>query len=99
MTTDYVNAVYALDESARRDVRLFMMPGVLHCYEGPGPSVVDWLDVIENWHDSGQAPTELAATYPPGHPRGDGARKLCAWPNNAVYASGDPETPAAYVCR
>jgi len=95
MSTDYVNRVYSLDQSAREDVRLFMMPGVLHCYGGAGPSVVDWLDVLETWSDSGQAPTELAASYPEKH----GSRKICAWPRRAIYQGGDPESVSAYVCQ
>ncbi len=37
MSTDYVDRIYAKDPSARDDVRLFMLPGVLHCYDGEGP--------------------------------------------------------------
>jgi len=95
MSIDYVNRVYNFDQSAREDVRLFMMPGVLHCYGGTGPSVVDWLDVLETWSDSGQAPTELAASYPAK----DGSRKICAWPSRAIYQGGDPESVSAYACN
>ncbi|MEE2781935.1 MAG: tannase/feruloyl esterase family alpha/beta hydrolase [Pseudomonadota bacterium] len=94
MSTDYVDRVYAHDPTSKQDVRLFMLPGVLHCYNGPGPSVVDWLDVLERWHDSGVIPAQLSATYPTK----PGARKLCAWPARANYQGGDPETPGAYTC-
>jgi hypothetical protein len=94
MSTDYADRVYARDASAEKDLRLFMLPGVLHCFGGPGPSNVDWLDVLEQWHDSGTAPQELAASYPdkPGN------RKVCAWPAKAVYQSGDPESARSYRC-
>ena len=37
MSIDYVERVYAHDPTARDDVRLFMLPGVLHCAGGRGP--------------------------------------------------------------
>lgn len=95
MSTDYIDRVYAHDPGSADDVRLFMMPGVLHCYDGPGPSVVNWLDVLEQWHDTDVAPSELAAAYPSKA----GARKICAWPKKAVYQGGDSENPSSYACR
>lgn len=95
MSTDYVENVYAHDTTARDDVRLFMMPGVLHCFGGEGPSIVDWVQALEDWHTSGNAPAELTAAYPDK----PGSRKLCAWPAQARYRRGNPETPEAYVCE
>ena len=94
-TTDYVNRVHALDPAAASDVRLFMIPGAEHCTGQRVPSRVDWLDVLERWHDTGVAPDELAAT------RADrpGSRKLCAWPRKPVYMSGDGRHASAYECR
>jgi pimeloyl-ACP methyl ester carboxylesterase len=63
MSIDYLERVYELDPSAREDVRLFMMPGVLHCSGGPGPSQVDFVAALEAWHRSGEAPSELTASY------------------------------------
>ena len=94
MSTDYVDRVYAHDRTAQDDVRLFMMPGVLHCRGGAAPSVVDWLEVLEDWHETDRAPTELAATYPDR----PGDRKICAWPQKAAYQGGDPDSAAAYLC-
>jgi feruloyl esterase len=48
-TIDYVESVYRLDASAKNDVRLFMMPGVLHCAGGPGPQQADFLSALEQW--------------------------------------------------
>jgi hypothetical protein len=95
MSTDYVNRVYAQDDSAKDDVRLFMMPGVLHCFGGQGPSVVGWLDQIESWHDSDIAPTQISAAYPSKV----GNRKLCAWPQQAVFTGGESESADSYVCK
>lgn len=95
MSTGYVDRVYARDSTARDDVRLFMMPGVLHCAGGAGPWRVNFLEALEAWHASGTAPEELTAAYPDK----PGARRLCAWPQQAHFVSGDPDSVEAYACR
>ena len=94
-STDYVNRVFALDATAASDVRLFMIPGAEHCTGQRVPSRVDWLGVLERWHETGVAPDELAATDADR----PGSRKICAWPRKAVYVSGDAQDAAAYACR
>ena len=94
-TVDYVDSVYARDPSARDDVRLFLMPGVLHCAGGPGPWMVDYLDAVEQWVDTGQAPDTLTA----GFAEGGGARPLCAHPAQAAYTGGDDRSPESFECR
>ena len=94
-TIDYVDAVYARDPAARDDVRLFLMPGVLHCAGGPGPWFVDYLDAIEQWVESGSPPDQLTA----GFFEGGGARPLCAYPQKAVYTGGDGRSPDSFQCR
>jgi hypothetical protein len=45
--------------------RLFLVPGMLHCGDGPGPSNVDWLGAVENWVERGAPPAQLIATNAP----------------------------------
>lgn len=92
---DYVEAVYERDPTAHEDVRLFMMPGVLHCFGGKGPSVVDWLSAMEQWHQGEVAPTELEASFGAD----GGGRKICAWPKKAVFTGTDDRSPDAFECR
>ena len=94
-TTDYVDRVHAHDPTAASDVRLFMIPGAEHCTGQRVPSRVDWLDVLERWHETRVAPEELTATWADR----PGSRKLCAWPRKAVYVSGDARDVGAYACR
>lgn len=94
-TIDYVDAVYTRDPAARDDVRLFLMPGVLHCAGGPGPWMVDYLDVIDQWVSSDSAPDELVA----GFFNEDGGRSLCAYPKKSHYIGGDGRTPSSFECR
>ena len=62
-TIGYYDEVIAHDKTAANDVRLFMMPGVEHCFDGPGPSWVNWLEVLDKWVDKGKAPDEVAAYF------------------------------------
>jgi hypothetical protein len=95
MTTRYVDAVMARDPSAAGDVRLFMLPGVLHCAGGPGPDRVDYLDALDAWSRGGPAPTELTAGF-----AGGGSRKLCAHPKRAVFTgTGDGKSPDQFECK
>lgn len=94
MTINYVRSVYEREPSARNDVRLFLMPGLLHCYGGNGPMVVDWLGAMEQWQSTGDAPEALEARFGTG-----GGRKLCAWPKKAVFTGGDDKSPDAFECR
>jgi hypothetical protein len=95
MTTRYVDAVMARDPSAAGDVRLFMLPGVLHCGGGPGPDRVDYLGALDAWATGGPAPAELTASFPTG-----GGRKVCAHPKKAVYkGTGDGKAPDQFECR
>ena len=93
-TIDYVGSVYERDPGAVEDVRLFMMPGVLHCFGGKGPSMVDWLGAMEAWEKTGDAPETLTAGFP-----GSGGRKLCAWPKTAHFVGDDDRDPDSFECR
>lgn len=47
---------------AGRNVRLFMVPDMQHCYGGSGPNSFDLLPVLERWVEQGQAPDHILAT-------------------------------------
>lgn len=94
-TVGYVDEVYARDPSARADMRLFMLPGVLHCQGGPGPWMVDYLGALERWDADGVAPDTLPAAFEDGN----GARPLCAHPARVEYIGGSGKNPADFECR
>ena len=62
-TVGYYEDVLAHDETATADARLFMMPGVEHCFGGPGPSWVNYLTEIDKWVESGKAPEQITAYW------------------------------------
>jgi feruloyl esterase len=95
MSIDYVDKVYAKDAGAKADVKLFMLPGVLHCNGGPGPDRVDTLDALDKWVASGKAPEELTANFGSG-----GGRKVCAYPKTQTYkGTGDGKNPDQFDCK
>lgn len=54
------NAVAGLGEAMVDSfLRLFFMPGMAHCRNGPGPDSADYLTAIENWVEKGEAPERL----------------------------------------
>jgi feruloyl esterase len=94
-TIDYVDAVYAKDPSAQADVRLFLMPGVLHCAGGSGPDRADFLGALEAWEEGGAPPEALAVEFR----QGGGGRKLCAYPKRLHFLGGDAREPGRFECR
>jgi feruloyl esterase len=94
MSIGYVSSVYEREPKAKEDVRFFLVPGLLHCFGGNGPSGVDWLGAMEAWQQTGRPPSELEAGFV-----GGGSRKLCAWPTKAVFVGGDDRSSASFACR
>ncbi len=79
--------------------RLFMVPGMLHCSGGPGPSRFDMVGALERWAEAGDAPERIIASHATNG-RVDRTRPLCAYPKKAVYTgSGSTDDEANFVCR
>lgn len=53
------------EEAMKKDInlqsyiRLFMLPGVLHCDGGTGPDKVDWVKLIQDWVEKNKAPERV----------------------------------------
>jgi len=98
-SVDYYEAARSADPAIDETLRLFLLPGVLHCSGGPGPSRVDWLSAIENWVEKDQAPETLtAARIEDGQTTM--TRPLCVHPQRAHYrGEGDVNKAANFECR
>jgi feruloyl esterase len=95
----YYEEVLAHDETAAADVRLFMMPGVEHCFGGPGPSWVNFLTEIDNWVETGEAPDQVTAAWLNKQLEPDGTRPVCAYPSFLKYnGTGDSRDAASFRC-
>jgi feruloyl esterase len=98
-TIGYYESVIANDPTASDDVRLFMMPGVLHCLGGDGPSWVNWVDELDKWVTSGENPEEITVHYIDENFQPQGSRLLCAYPEIAVYDGlGDDRDVLSFSC-
>ncbi|MCU1382343.1 MAG: Tannase and feruloyl esterase [Acidobacteria bacterium] len=96
-TIKYYESVQARDPKLDEYVKMFLMPGVLHCGGGTGPDNADWAAAIDAWVESGQAPTRLLAQKGGATPR---TRPLCAYPQHAVYnGSGSTDQAENFVCK
>jgi len=96
-------------------VRLYMVPGMQHCGDGPGP---DWFGqvgrltsddpthsvdaALEQWVEKGAAPTTIIATKYSSDDQQHATmtRPLCVYPQAAKYkGKGDPNDASNFVCE
>jgi hypothetical protein len=56
-------AAFGGPDKARDFFRLFLLPGVYHCFGGPGPSQFDPVPALENWVEKGVAPEVLITSH------------------------------------
>ena len=64
--------------------KLYLIPGMLHCAGGVGPSNVDWVAELDGWVNGKAAPGELIAKGGPGQaPGGPASQVLCPFPGVA----------------
>ncbi|UCH46607.1 MAG: tannase/feruloyl esterase family alpha/beta hydrolase [Betaproteobacteria bacterium] len=95
----YYDDVLANDRTAAKDVRLFMMPGVEHCFGGPGPSFVNYLTEIDKWMEKGNAPDQVTAYWLDENFQPSGSRLVCAYPEVAKYdGKGDTRDADSFSC-
>jgi feruloyl esterase len=113
-TVDYYEAVQAKNGKAAADryVRLYMMPGVQHCSDGPGADMIGqagtWPSndatrnartALEHWVEKGTPPHELVATKLSKSLSVTMTRPLCPYPKIAKYkGTGDPNNAESFVC-
>jgi hypothetical protein len=98
----YQSVVAAMGaQAAGSFTRLYMVPGMQHCYGGPGPSSFGQLgtataegpehgiyDALENWVENGAAPGAIVATRYVEDNSAKGVRMtrpLCPYPKIARY--------------
>jgi feruloyl esterase len=89
-TVEYFEAASKATARAGDAMKLFLLPGVAHCSGGAGPDRVDWITVLENWVEKGQAPQEVPATKA----NSNLAWNLCAYPKLPTGQAG-----GGYACR
>jgi pimeloyl-ACP methyl ester carboxylesterase len=77
-------------------IRLFLLPGVLHCGGGPGPSQTNWLQYVRDWVEKGEAPERIVLTR--WEENGQKVtRPVFPYPDRAAYdGEGDPRHQSSF---
>ena len=98
-TIEYYESVLERDSDAANDVRLMLMPGVDHCFTGVGPAWVNYLDEIDKWVETGDAPEQATAFWLDEQMQPDGSRPVCAYPKFVRYkGEGGPRDAQSFYC-
>jgi feruloyl esterase len=90
-------------DRVRNAVRLFMVPGMHHCFGGtlPGAYKVDFdpAQAVREWRTTGRAPDQIVVmTSGRGWPTRK--RLVCAYPQVSKYkGSGSTDDPGNFACR
>jgi len=100
-----------LDHASKDSVRLYLVPGMNHCGDGPAIDQFDLLTPLVRWVEENEAPNDLVASAR-GPENVGGAnldlptswsphrtRPLCAYPRIAVYQGGDVENAESFACK
>jgi feruloyl esterase len=70
-----------------------------HCFGGPGPSVVNWVDEIDRWVETDEAPERVTAYWLNEQMQPNGSRPACAYPNVLEYdGEGDTRDASSFSC-
>ena len=106
-TIRYFEAARDKSDPKGNNTRLFMAPGMGHCFGGPGPNSFDLLADLDRWAEHGKAPERVVATKFPNDllalikvpQKALRTRPLCAWPKVARYnGSGSTDDAANFSC-
>ena len=112
---DVVDAQPGGDKQARTEsfYRLFMAPGMAHCYGGQGPvnfgaldhhpaplldADHDILEALDRWVEKGIAPKQIIATEFTDDGKVKRQMPICTYPKVAIYTGGDIDRPESFSC-
>jgi pimeloyl-ACP methyl ester carboxylesterase len=75
--------------------RLFLVPGMNHCFGGPATDEFDPLTAIVHWSEDQKPPARMIAH---GRAFPGETRPLCPYPEYARYLSGNPKSAKSFAC-
>ena len=98
-------------QDAARFARMFLVPGMGHCFGGPGVTgfgqlgeslpatpASDILMRLVRWTEEGKAPDQIIAHKPAGNGHPAQSRPICAYPALPRYLGGDPANAQSFIC-
>ncbi len=95
-TIEHYESVKKNDPELSDFMRLYLLPGVLHCGGGPGPSKADWVEIVRDWVENENAPEKVVVSK---HEDGQliMERPVFPYPATARYDGiGDPGHEASF---
>ena len=79
--------------------RVFVVPGMNHCWGGPATDRFDAFSALVDWVEHAKAPVAIPAEAGPQTPWPGRTRPLCAWPSYARYKGhGSLEKADSFAC-
>ncbi|KAH8658785.1 tannase and feruloyl esterase-domain-containing protein [Tricladium varicosporioides] len=97
---NYYDKVLKMDGNAHDFYRLFLDPGLSHCWGGPGPYPETTFDALKEWVENGVAPEVLDAKSVPVSEGRVLKRPLCPYPKQQYYnGRGDLSMADSFYCK
>ncbi len=85
------------DDELEDYIRLFLLPGVLHCGGGSGPDQANWLQIIREWVENDKAPERIVVSKMKNN-KESMSRPVFPYPEKAVYkGSGDKNKESSFI--
>ncbi|MFO7575978.1 MAG: tannase/feruloyl esterase family alpha/beta hydrolase [Bacteroidales bacterium] len=93
----HYEAIKEHDNTIDDYLKLYLLPGMNHCYGGPGPSNVDWVSLIIDWVENGNPPDRIIASK-----YNDKelvlSRPIYPYPSQIEYdGKGDPNIESSFI--
>lgn len=99
ITIDHFEAALKQDKDLNSYIRLFLLPGVLHCAGGTGCDNVDWVALIQSWVEKNQAPERVISSKQV-EGKTVATRPIYPYPKVTVYGgSGDASDEKNYKVK
>lgn len=100
-SVDYYSSVLTTMGPQQEDwLRLFMQPGVAHCFGGPGADQVNWLAALDRWRELGEPPDALVASRVNINNQVDMTRPVCRYPQVPKYRGvGSTNDASNFNCQ
>ncbi|KAK6614730.1 hypothetical protein H4I96_01051 [Botrytis cinerea] len=96
-TMSYYDSVTALDPTVHDYYRLFMSPGLGHCFGGSGAYPSDTFDTMRAWVENGTIPDTMNATFPSNTAV---KRTLCPYPLKQTHDGvGNATANEGFSCQ
>lgn len=95
-STSYYDAVTAIDPDVHDFYRLFLAPGLGHCFGGNGAYPDETFDSMRKWVEEGIAPDTLNAMTVSSPIV---SRVLCPYPQKQYYNANSTGTDGEFYCK